>query len=99
MWKGLLPIGSVVSLYGSNSRFMILSTAAVKEDDVKKVFDYCACLFPMGFSDPDSMFMFNNEDIDNVYCVGYLSPEGEEYRKNAERNIKGLRDGSITIVE
>ena len=97
MWKGLLPIGSVVKLHNSDLRFMILSSCVVMESDQNKIYDYCSCYFPDGFEDPDNLIMFNQDDIEDVFCVGYISPEGEEYRKNEEKNLKGLRDGTIKI--
>lgn len=95
MWNGLLPIGSVVSIQGGSSRLMILASGVVMDYDHKKVYDYCSCPFPQGFSNHENMIMFNRDAIEDIYCVGYLSPEGEEYRKRVEENIKGLRDGTI----
>ncbi len=97
MWTGLLPIGSVVSLYGSDMKFIIVGNCILNEADKKKLFDYAACVFPQGFISADQFYMFNREDIDEVYCVGYLTPEWEKWECEIEKGIKGVRDGSIKI--
>ena len=97
MWEGLLPIGSVVRLIGSERNFMIVATCVIKDDEKKEVFDYAACIFPEGFTDSDNMFLFNRDQIDDIFCVGYMTEESEKWTEQNEKNIAGLRDGSISI--
>ena len=97
MWNGLLPIGSVVSLVGSDEKYMLVSSCIVTERDHKKIYDYAAVPFPVGFQDADNMVMFNRDGIENIFCVGYMTKESDEFAKQAEESIRGLRDGSISV--
>ncbi|MBQ7613437.1 MAG: DUF4176 domain-containing protein [Butyrivibrio sp.] len=97
MWEGLLPIGSVVQLIGSPRKFLIICTCALKDGEEKKIYDYAACLFPQGYSDYNELYMFDREQIDKIFCVGYMTPECDAWTEQNEKNIRGLRDGSIAF--
>ena len=55
MWKGVLPIGSVVLLKGGDRKVMICGVCVTKEDDDSRVFDYSGVLYPDGLEDPDKL--------------------------------------------
>ncbi len=62
MKKVYLPIGSVVLLHGAQKRLMICGRV---QTDVETgiTYDYSACLYPDGFIDSNSVFLFNNDNI------------------------------------
>ena len=35
--------------------------------------------------------------IDKIFCVGYMTPECDAWTEQNEKNIRGLRDGSIAF--
>ncbi len=72
--KKFLPIGSVVLLKDSQKRIMIVGVKQ-KQVDSDKVWDYSACLFPEGIIDPDRLFLFDNEQIERLYFIGYQDGE------------------------
>ena len=87
--KSFLPIGSVVLLHGGTKRVMICGRVQVQVDD-KKLFDYVACLYPEGYIDAQSMYLFNNEDIDKVYYVGMQDAEEFAFREVMDEELEKL---------
>lgn len=72
----LLPIGSVVLLKDSDKRLMIIGRLQRKVGDVNEVeFDYSGCLYPEGNLDPNSSFLFNHQQIERVYFIGFQDEE------------------------
>lgn len=65
----VLPIGSVVTLKGNPTRLMIVGYIAQSKDD-GKIYHYCACYYPQGL-DEEQQVLFNTDDIDVVFFVGY----------------------------
>lgn len=72
--KQYLPIGSVVLLKESQKRIMIVGVKQ-KQENSDKVWDYSACLFPEGILDPDRLFLFDSEQIERLYFVGFQDGE------------------------
>lgn len=76
--KKYLPIGSVVELNGASKKLMIIGRCQVCED---VTYDYSACLFPEGYLNKDSLYVFNNEDVETLYYVGMQDEEEFAFRK------------------
>lgn len=77
--KKFLPIGSVVLLKNSQKRIMIVGVKQ-KQVDSEKVWDYSACLYPEGVLDPDRLFLFDAEQIERLYFIGFQDGEGLEFQ-------------------
>lgn len=75
-FEGLLPTGSVVMLEGGNHRLMIIGYAQ-KMDGSEKAYDYVGCLWPEGYLRPDANYMFNQENVKEVFFLGYQT-DGEQ---------------------
>ena len=73
--KKFLPIGSVVLLKESKKRIMIVGVKQ-KQVESNKVWDYCACLYPEGILNPDKLFLFDAEQIERLYFIGFQDGEG-----------------------
>ena len=73
--KKFLPIGSVVLLKESQKRIMIVGVKQ-KQADSDKVWDYSACLYPEGILNPERLFLFDAEQIERLYFVGFQDGEG-----------------------
>ena len=78
--KKFLPIGSVVLLKNSQKRIMIVGVKQ-KQVDSDKVWDYSACLYPEGILDPDKLFLFDSEQIERLYFIGFQDAEGMAFLK------------------
>jgi hypothetical protein len=79
--KELLPIGSVVLLKESTKRVMIVGLKQKQVDD-DKIWDYSACIYPEGILDPDHLFLFDNNQIETLFFMGYQDGEGMQYMVN-----------------
>ena len=76
MLNGLLPIGTVVLLKNSEKRLMIIGLLQKQNKDGQSIlWDYSACLYPEGYMGPNKTFLFNEEQIDKVFAVGYQDEE------------------------
>lgn len=69
--EGLMPIGSVVMLQGGNHRVMIIGYCQRLTDAPEHVYDYAACFFPEGYLGATQTFVFDRDQIEKVYHVGY----------------------------
>ena len=77
----LLPIGSVVLLKDSTKRIMIVGLKQRQEQETK-VWDYSACLYPEGIIDPDHLFLFDHEQIQTLFFIGFQDGEGMQFMVN-----------------
>lgn len=76
-----LPIGSVVLLKGGTKKAMITGFCSVAEEDTKKMYDYTGCIYPEGFLDFDQICLFDHNQIEKVYHVGYIDEEEKSFKK------------------
>lgn len=74
------PLGTIVLLEGGNKKIMICGRYQEKLD-TKELFDYCACLFPEGVIESNQMYLFQHEDIKEVFYTGYENEEEIEFQK------------------
>jgi len=79
--KELLPIVSVVLLKGGKKRLMIYG---IKQTDnaTEIEYDYISVLYPEGNMGEAGQYLFNHEDIEQVYFKGYEEEEREEFLEN-----------------
>lgn len=75
--KDLLPLGSVVLLKEATKSLMIIGTT--QKDDENRIFDYIAVVFPEGYINAETFFLFNHEDIEDVRFVGCINAESQVY--------------------
>lgn len=92
-FEGLLPIGSVVLLKDSTRKVMIIGVGQylVKEDGVRSLYDYAGCVYPEGYLSADKNFLFNDEQIERVYSMGYMDEESFAFQERAAQVITKLR--------
>lgn len=95
----MLPIGSIVFLKEGTRKLMILNRGPViKNDNEEMIFDYSACFYPLGL-EPDNIFYFNEENIDEVIFKGFSDSEEERFQKlfhNWKKDNKGnFKSGEV----
>ena len=83
MAKQLLPNGSVVTLKGATKKLMTIGVEVEMEGD-EKTYDYIAIPYPEGYIDSETMFLFMQEDIENVSFVGFVDAEMQIFRTALE---------------
>lgn len=82
--KELLPVGSIVRLKNAARKAAIMGymqQAASKDspDDQPRVYDYMAVPYPEGYLGKGTIFLFNEENIEEVCFHGYESRESKGY--------------------
>ena len=86
----ILPIGSVVYLKEGNQKIMILNRGAVVEqDDTQVYFDYTGALYPEGLN-PEQVYYFNREDIDEVIWEGHSDSDEKRYMELYEKWLTSI---------
>ena len=71
-----LSNGSVLVLKGAERKVMVCGR--MQQTAEGKKYDYCACPWPEGFQGGE-MILFNNEDIDQVYYIGFQDADELKY--------------------
>lgn len=74
-----LPIGSVVLLKEAKKRLMVYGRQIKSRTDGKK-YDYIGCLYPEGYLSSDDVMLFNHDQIQMVYFIGFQDLEEIIYR-------------------
>lgn len=75
--KHFLPLGSLVRLKGGKRKLVIIGINQIGSDN--KNYDYSSCMYPYGYLNSDELFLFNNENIEEVIYKGYVDKELEDY--------------------
>lgn len=91
MLEGLLPIGTVVLLKNSTKKVMIIGVCQ-KEIESDLIWDYTGCVYPEGYMGPDKTFLFNNDQIDKVFAVGYQDEEQFAFKIKADALMAEIRN-------
>lgn len=98
MFEGLLPIGTVVLLKNSTKRVMIIGVLQKQIKEGKDIiWDYSACFYPEGYMGPDKTFLFNSDQIEEVFAVGYQDQEQFDFKVKIDRvrtELLGSADGA-----
>ena len=80
MFERTLQFGSVVSLFGAEKRLMVLGYLKYLKGDDTSVYDYCGCTFPEGYLNSESTAVFNHQDIEHIYALGFQDELQFEFR-------------------
>ena len=97
MLTGLLPIGSVVLLEDSTKKVMIIGFCQreVSGENKETIWDYAGCLYPEGYIGPTQTYLFNDDQIDKIYAVGYQDEEQFEFKARVDAILNELRKESV----
>lgn len=91
-YEKYLPIGTVVLLKEGKKRIMITGFCAIPGDDTKKVYDYIGCLYPEGFISSNQSLLFNHDQIDKLYYLGYSDDEEKNFKNELKRTIANIHN-------
>ena len=84
MLDDLLPIGSVVALKDEEKKLMIFGIKQ-KNVDTDELFDYVGVMYPEGNLGPEYQYLFNQDQISEVFFVGYESEERDYFINNLKK--------------
>lgn len=79
--KELLPIGSVVLLKEGKKRVMIFGVKQTNQETGIE-YDYISVLYPEGNIGENGQYLFNHENIKEIYFRGYEDEERDTFIKN-----------------
>lgn len=77
MANNFLPIGSVVQLAESSALVMVAGYLPIRQTQPDHIWDYSGFRFPIGYTDDESIYCFDQEQIETVYARGYQDIEEE----------------------
>jgi len=81
--KKLVPAGSIVLLKNAVKKLIVIGIMQQKNSEqvegVPMVYDYIGVPYPEGYIGPNSAFLFNHQDIDQVVFTGYEDEEREGF--------------------
>ncbi|SDN10527.1 hypothetical protein SAMN04488137_3554 [Fictibacillus solisalsi] len=92
-----LPIGTVVTLEGSDRPVMIYGRMPIAGDEV--LFDYIGCSYPTGHSNSNNNIYFQHCKIQSILHKGYISEEEEDLSIKLEVERERLREDEETSEE
>lgn len=91
-----LPIGTVCLLKDGKKKLMITGFCTIPDND-KKVYDYNACLYPEGILTTNQTIVFNHDQIDKIYYMGYSDKEDKKFKQTLGELMHKIDDGEIKL--
>lgn len=88
--QGILPVGSVVMLREGEHRVMVTGYAQ-RLIDGDKLYDYVGCLWPEGFTAADQNILFDQDNVQTVYFLGYQTDGQQLLAAKIENAIQEFR--------
>ena len=92
-----LPIGTVVLLNGGTKKVMITGFCSVTEEEKDKVYDYTGCIYPEGYLDYDEICLFDHNQLEKVYHMGYIDEECQDFNEELKNITSQLESGEKDI--
>lgn len=95
----LLPIGSIVRLKNGEQKLMIISRAALYNNQgTLGYFEYSACLYPNGHTNQNAFF-FNEENIEEIIFEGFCDKDEENFAMAFEEQIEKTKYPRLHLEE
>jgi hypothetical protein len=94
MFERVLPIGTVVLLKEAKKRVMIIGYCKYNGDDRTKIYDYAGCVFPEGYISPETTALFNHEDIDVIFSLGFRNGLQHDFQLKLEEALENVHNAN-----
>lgn len=91
MKKEYFPIGSVVSLYNTTEKLMIVGYLQKNNHD-DKIWDYAGVLYPNGYLTPSRITLFDQEQVEKKYYMGCENMEYFQFQEQFIRNKEEVEE-------
>lgn len=88
--KNLLPLGTVIALQKGEKKLMIFGRMLLRAEE-NKTWDYVGCMYPEGNINPQHNYLFNHEDIEKVFFIGFQDTEEINYKTGLNEKINRLK--------
>ncbi len=92
-----LPIGSVVLLSGGTKKAMITGFCSISDDDKTKIYDYCGCIYPEGYLTSNQICLFNHDQIEEIFYIGYEDEEEKEFKESLKEILEEYQNGELDL--
>lgn len=86
-----LPVGTVVLLKKGKKKAVITGFCTADRKNLDKIYDYCGCLYPEGIVSSDVTLLFDHNQIDKIYHLGYRDKEEIEFKKKLNEVAEKLK--------
>ena len=97
-----LPSGTVLKLKNAEATVMITGYAIKPkgkvmglngeiENNENTCFDYIGCLYPEGIVSTDVNMLFNHEDIEKIYFMGYQTENQKGYSRFIKATLEKMK--------
>ena len=83
-----LPLGTIVSLDGSEQKAMIIGRVQKDINNPDVQFEYTAVLYPQGLVNPKENYMFNLSQVKRIHFLGFSNEENEAFEKQMNQYIE-----------
>jgi len=87
MKEKFLPLGSVVLLKNATKRLMITGFYVKADENNEKTYDYVGCLYPEGVISSKENCVFNHEQIDKIFFIGYSDDEEKRFKEKLNKAV------------
>ena len=94
-----LPIGTVCLLKGAKKRVMITGFCTIADTNKEEIYDYNGCMYPEGVITSDKTCLFNHDQIEKIYYMGYSDQEDKLFKNNLKELVEQIKSGKIDIKE
>lgn len=81
-----LPIGSVVILKNATKKIMVTGFCPVDGDN--QLYDYSGCMYPDGIMSNDETLLFNHDQIDIIYFLGFRGEEEKVFQEKLKEILE-----------
>ena len=81
-----LPVGTVVILKGGETKLFVAGFA-VQGDGEEKIYDYIGYLYPEGVISTEENYLFDHEQIERIFYLGYKDEEWLNYEKEIKESV------------
>lgn len=95
MKEKYLPIGTVVLLKGGSKKLMITGFCSMDNADNETIYDYNGCIYPEGYLSSDQTCLFNHDQIEQIYHIGYIDEEEKEFKENLKDFADNLNKNDL----
>jgi len=87
-----LPIGTVVLLKDATKKLMITGFCSYDLEKKEKAYDYTGCLYPEGIITSKQMALFDHNQIEKVFYLGYSDDEEKEFKKKLVEELRRMSE-------
>ena len=97
-YEKYLPLGTIAMLKGGSKRVMITGFCCLNDN---KMYDYTGCLYPEGYISADKILLFNHDQIERLYAIGFSDDEEKNFKQTLKQLVEqyGMDNKENTVEQ